>query len=59
MTAAHLSEFAFYDDPEELLAQVTATVGNGQIIIESTSNKAGDAFHRLLLLLLLIHRLKN
>lgn len=47
LTAAHLSEFAFYDDPEELLAQVTATVGNGQIIIESTSNKAGDAFHRL------------
>lgn len=47
LTAAHLSEFAFYDDPEELLAQVTATVGEGQILIESTSNKAGDAFHRL------------
>ena len=47
LTAAHLSEFAFYDDPEELLAQVTATVGDGQIIIESTSNMAGDAFHRL------------
>jgi len=47
LTAAHLSEFAFYDDPGELLAQVTATVGSGQIIIESTANMSGDAFHRL------------
>ena len=47
LTAAHLSEFAFYDDPGELLAQVTATVGTGQIIIESTANMSGDAFHRL------------
>ena len=50
--AAHLSEFAFVgtrDDQEELLAQVTATVGEGQIILESTANKPGDLFHHLAL----------
>lgn len=49
LTAAHLSEFAFYTDPEELLATVVATVGRGQIIIESTPNLPGDLFHRLCL----------
>jgi len=47
LTSAHLSEFAFYDDPDELLATVMATVGEGQVIIESTPHQAGDAFHRL------------
>lgn len=50
--AAHLSEFAFVgsrDDQEELLAQVTATVGEGQIILESTANQPGDLFHQLAL----------
>lgn len=46
-TGAHLSEFAFYQDPEEVLAQVLATVGDGPVIIESTVNTPGDAFHRL------------
>jgi len=49
LTSAHLSEFAFYEDPEELLATVTATVGEGQIVIESTPNVPGDAFHRLVM----------
>jgi len=47
LSSAHLSEFAFYTDPEETLATVTATVGDGQIIIETTPNMPGDAFHRL------------
>ena len=46
-TGAHLSEFAFYTDPDEVLAQVLATVGDGPIVIESTVNAPGDAFHRL------------
>ena len=46
-TGAHLSEFAFYLDPDEVLAQVLATVGDGPIVIESTVNAPGDAFHRL------------
>lgn len=47
-TGAHLSEFAFYQDPEEVLAQVLATVGDGPVVIESTVNAPGDAFHRLI-----------
>lgn len=47
-SAAHLSEFAFYNDPDETLAQVEATVGKGgNIIIESTVNAPGDAYHRI------------
>ncbi len=48
LTAAHLSEFAFYPDQEELLAQVLATVGAGQVVIETTPNAPGDTFHRLI-----------
>ena len=47
LNSAHLSEFAFYPDQEEVLAQVMATVGQGQIIIESTPNNIGDRFHTL------------
>ena len=47
--AAHLSEFAFYPNQEETLAEVEATVGDGQIIIESTANTPGDKFHSLIL----------
>lgn len=47
-TGAHLSEFAFYDDPDEVLAQSLSTVGDGPLIIESTVNAPGDAFHRLI-----------
>lgn len=46
-TGAQLSEFAFYTDPDEVLAQVLATVGDGPIIIETTVNAPGDTFHRL------------
>ncbi len=46
--SAHLSEFAFYSDADENLAQVDATVGaTGVIVVESTVNVPGDAFHRL------------
>lgn len=44
---AHVSEFAFYDDPDELLATVVGTVGSGRIIIESSPNAHGDAYHML------------
>ena len=47
-SGAHLSEFAFYTDPDEVLAQSVSTVGNGPLIIESTVNVPGDAFHRLI-----------
>ena len=49
LSSVHLSEFAFYDDAAEMLAQVIATIGEGQIIIESTPNKPGDVFHRLIM----------
>jgi len=47
-TGAHLSEFAFYVDPDEVLAQSLSTVGDGPLVIESTVNAPGDAFHRLI-----------
>ena len=47
-SAAHLSEFAFYADQEEVLAQTLATVGEGQVVIESTPNTPGDKFHQLI-----------
>jgi hypothetical protein len=47
-SGAHLSEFAFYTDPDEVLAQALSTVGDGPLVIESTVNAPGDAFHRLI-----------
>ena len=47
MNSAHLSEFAFYDEQEEVMATVMAAVGDGQVIIESTPNVYGDMFHQL------------
>jgi len=47
-TGAHLSEFAFYGDPGEVLSQVLSTVGDGSIIIESTADVPGDKFHQLI-----------
>lgn len=47
-TGAHLSEFAFYTDPGEVLSQVMSTVGEGSVVIESTANAPGDTFHRLI-----------
>tara|TARA_R110000851_G_scaffold20680_9_gene62387 strand:- start:3568 stop:5088 length:1521 start_codon:yes stop_codon:yes gene_type:complete len=49
LSSVHLSEFAFYDDPQEMLAQIVATVGTGQILIESTPNQPADSFHRLIM----------
>ena len=46
--AAHLSEFAFYPDQEETIAEIEATVGEGMIIIESTANEPNDKFHELI-----------
>lgn len=46
-TSAHLSEFPFYENPEEALATILAAVGDGQIIIESSPNIAGDYFNKL------------
>ena len=47
-TGAHLSEFAFYSDPGEVLSQVLSTVGEGPIVIESTADVPGDKFHQLI-----------
>lgn len=46
LSSLHLTEFAFYHDPDEVLAQMSALV-QGVTIIESTPNVPGDAFHRL------------
>ncbi|MCP4729255.1 MAG: hypothetical protein GY872_04175 [Roseibacillus sp.] len=47
-TGAHLSEFAFYSDPGEVLSQVMSTVGDGPIVIESTADVPGDKFDQLI-----------
>jgi len=48
LSDAHVTEFAFFDDPEELLASLDATVGTeGQVVIETTPNQPGDYYHNL------------
>lgn len=47
LSDAHISEFAYYERPEDLLATVMATVEQGSVIIESTPARRGDAYHRL------------
>lgn len=49
LSDAHLSEFAFLADPDEVLASVVGTIGEGRIVIETTPNVQGDAYHRLVL----------
>lgn len=44
----HISEFAFFDDQDDLLANVIASVGDGQIVIETTPNSPGDKYHELI-----------
>ena len=44
----HISEFAFFDDQDDLLANVVASVGDGQIVIETTPNSPGDKYHELI-----------
>lgn len=44
-----LSEFAFAERPEELLAASLAALNNGQLIMESTANHYGDALHQEIL----------
>ena len=48
-TGGHLSEFAYYTDALETLAQSDATVGDGPLVLESTANAPGDEFHRLIM----------
>jgi len=48
-SSAHISEFAFFDDQDDLLANVVASVGKGQIVIETTPNGPGDKYHELIL----------
>ena len=47
-TATHLliSEFAFFNDPEEVKAQALAALNNGQLIIETTANYFGDSMYQ-------------
>jgi hypothetical protein len=44
---AHASEFAFYDEAEEFLASMLASINDGRIVLESTANYYGDAMHKL------------
>jgi hypothetical protein len=46
-SSAHISEFAFFDNQDELLANVIASTGEGQVVIETTTNGPGDTYHRL------------
>lgn len=41
-----LSEFAFSENPDELLATAGVAVNDGQMIIESTANYFNDAHHK-------------
>lgn len=48
LTDLHLSEFAHYDDQDEVLSNAMSTVGEGgQIVIETTANGPGDKYHKL------------
>ena len=47
--SCHISEFAFFDDQEDLLSNVVASVGEGQIVIETTPNIPGDKYHDLII----------
>lgn len=48
LTDLHLSEFAHYDDQDEVLANAVSTVGEGgQIVIETTANGPGNKYHKL------------
>ena len=50
LTDLHLSEFAHYDDQDEVLSNAVSTVGaGGQIVIETTANGPGDKYHQLCL----------
>ena len=48
-SSSHISEFAFFDDQSDLLANVVSSVGEGQIIIETTPNTPGDKYHQLIM----------
>jgi hypothetical protein len=45
-TGAHISEFAFQDNTDELKATALAALNGGQLCIESTANFYGDALHK-------------
>ena len=47
-TDTHISEFAFFDDQDDVLANIMASVGEGQIVIETTPNSPGDKYHDLI-----------
>jgi len=47
--SCHISEFAFFDDQEDLLSNVIASVGEGQVVIETTPNIPGDKYHDLIM----------
>jgi len=48
-SSSHISEFSFFDDQPDLLANAVASVGEGQIIIETTPNVPGDKYHELIM----------
>ncbi len=44
---AHLSEFAFYDKADEVLASLLASANDANVVVESTPNYWGDALHQI------------
>lgn len=47
LNSIHMSEFAFMENANDVLASMLATVNNGRLIIESTPNYFGDALHNI------------
>ena len=43
----HLTEFAFYENQSEVLSSILDTVGDEQIVIETTCNKPNDTYHQM------------
>lgn len=47
VTDLHITEFCFFEDPDELLATALAALNGGQCVIESTAQAYGDPMHQL------------
>lgn len=45
---AHISEFDFIPEADELLSNVLASVNDGKLILESTPNHYGSTFHKII-----------
>lgn len=49
-SSAHLTEYAYWTEQVDSLGSILDTVGNGQVVIETTPNGPGNNYHSLCLL---------